>query len=257
MNRSTETPAAAVQNAAKQYKQGHRRVEALQGVDLEIEAGRFVAVMGASGSGKSTLLHLLGGLTRPSSGTISIGGQNLAELSDRRLTQFRRDRIGLVFQDFNLIPSLTAYDNVLFPLYAAGINSPDSSRVQDMAVRLGIHDRLEHRPDSLSGGEQQRVAIARALVADPAIVLADEPTGSLDSVSSEAICKLLRELCDRHDRTLVVVTHEPSVAVWADEIVVLKDGRLVERFLTADYADAQSLATHYQSLISRGEPAVV
>ncbi|OYP39193.1 ABC transporter ATP-binding protein [Rhodopirellula sp. MGV] len=253
---SSTTEITTVRDASKVYAQGDRQVEALRHVDLTIEQGMFVAVMGASGSGKSTLLHLMSGLTHPSSGQICIAGVDLASMSDRQLTQFRRDRIGLVFQAFNLVPSLTARDNILFPLFAAG-RTADETKVNELAERLGIRERLTHRPDSLSGGEQQRVAIARSLITDPAIVLADEPTGSLDSVTGQAICKLLRELCSEQNRTIVVVTHEPSVAVWADDVVVLKDGGIVERFQASEYGDAQSLAAHYQQVVGDREASLV
>ncbi|QEG41873.1 ABC transporter ATP-binding protein [Roseimaritima ulvae] len=246
----------AVQDVAKVYRQGSHCVEALHGVNLTIEQGSFVAVMGASGSGKSTLLHLMCGLTRPTSGTVTVAGTELATLSDRELTHFRRDRIGLVFQAFNLVPSLTARDNILFPLYAAGRNATNE-KINDLAEQLGIRDRLTHRPDSLSGGEQQRVAIARSLITDPAIVFADEPTGSLDSVTGQSICKLLRELCNEQQRTIVVVTHEPSVAVWADQVMVLKDGHIVERFRASGHGDAQSLAAHYQQVVGAPQLAAV
>ncbi|MCO8125121.1 ABC transporter ATP-binding protein [Stieleria sp. TO1_6] len=242
----TTDPLTVVENASKRFRQGNREVDALQGVDLRVQAGSFVAVMGASGSGKSTLMHLMAGLTRPSTGTITVAGQDLAELSDFAMTDFRRRRIGLVFQAFNLIPALTAADNILLPLRAAGNAAGGEQVMEELATRLGIRERLSHRPDSLSGGEQQRVAIARALITDPAIVLADEPTGSLDSVTSESICELLRDLCDQQQRTIVVVTHEPSVAVWADQVVVLKDGRIVDQFSAREHDDAQALAAHYQ-----------
>nr|WP_197455862.1 ATP-binding cassette domain-containing protein [Stieleria neptunia] len=154
-----------------------------------------------------------------------------------------------MFQDFNLIPSLTAYDNVLFPLHAAGIPQRDDTELDALATQLGIRDRLNHRPDSLSGGERQRIAIARALIANPAIVFADEPTGSLDSQTGQTLCKQLRDLCDQQQRTIVVVTHEPSVAAWADKIVVLKDGCVVQQFAASECHDAQTLAAHYQHAI--------
>ncbi|QDT07562.1 putative ABC transporter ATP-binding protein/MT1014 [Rubripirellula lacrimiformis] len=246
-----------VQNVTKTFSQGSRHVHALRDVSLNIDEGSFVAIMGASGSGKSTLLHLMSGLTRPTAGAIIVDGYDLSELSDRELTHFRRQQIGLVFQAFNLVPSLNATDNILFPLFAAGTPIDDSTDLTDIASRLGIEDRLSHRPDSLSGGEQQRVAIARSLITNPAIIFADEPTGSLDSVTGQSICKLLRELCDQQNRTIVVVTHEPSVAIWADEVVVLKDGQIVEQFPTNRHQDSQSLASHYQAVISGNETAIV
>lgn len=255
----TETKTALpleVLNASKSYRQGASEVLALDGVDLYVQPGTFVAVMGASGSGKSTLLHLLSGLTRPTSGTIQIEGQDLAKLSDRELTHFRRQRIGLVFQSFNLVPSLTAADNILFPLYAAGIQTPEGSGFNEIVSRLGIEDRLMHRPDSLSGGEQQRVAIARSLISNPAIIFADEPTGSLDSETGQSICKLLRELCDQQNRTIMMVTHEPSVAAWADTVVVLRDGKIIGRFDSESFDDSQSLAAQYQSILETSGPIV-
>ncbi|EGF26440.1 ABC transporter ATP-binding protein [Rhodopirellula baltica] len=243
---------ATVQSVSKTYRQGVRQVDALREVSLNIESGSFVAVMGASGSGKSTLLHLMSGLTRPTSGSVLIEGQNIADLTDYELTCFRRKRIGLVFQAFNLVPSLSARDNILFPLYAAGESLNDESELTELAQQLGIADRLDHRPDALSGGEQQRVAIARSLITNPAIVFADEPTGSLDSVTGDSICKLLRNLCDQQQRTIVMVTHEPSVAIWADSVVVLKDGQIVNQFLTNECTDAQSLAARYQQVVSIG-----
>ncbi|WP_037197927.1 ABC transporter ATP-binding protein [Rhodopirellula baltica] len=243
---------AKVQSVSKTYRQSVRQVDALREVSLNIESGSFVAVMGASGSGKSTLLHLMSGLTRPTSGSVRIEGQNIADLTDYELTCFRRKRIGLVFQAFNLVPSLSARDNILFPLYAAGESLNDESKLTELAQQLGIADRLDHRPDALSGGEQQRVAIARSLITNPAIVFADEPTGSLDSVTGDSICKLLRNLCDQQQRTIVMVTHEPSVAVWADSVVVLKDGQIVNQFLTNECTDAQSLAARYQQIVSTG-----
>ncbi|MCC9600057.1 ABC transporter ATP-binding protein [Stieleria sp. JC731] len=239
-----------IQDVGKTFRQGEQQVSALQDIDLAVQTGEFVAIMGASGSGKSTLLHLMAGLTQPSSGSVVIDGTDLSSLSDRALTSFRRERIGLVFQAFNLVPALNATDNILLPLMAGGLREDCADLVTDLATRLGIAHRLDHRPDSLSGGEQQRVAIARALITAPSMLLADEPTGSLDSVTGQAICKLLRELCDQQARTIVMVTHEPSVAIWADRIVVLKDGQLVHEFSASDYPDAHSLAAHYQSILN-------
>lgn len=257
MKNTTQSPIAVVQNLSKVYRAGDRTVNALQNVDLTIEAGEFVAVMGASGSGKSTLMHLMSGLTRPTSGSVTIDGQELATLSDRGLTHFRRRRVGLVFQAFNLVPALSAADNILFPLYASGIKQNVDGALLDLARKLGIEDRLSHRPDSLSGGEQQRVAIARSLISNPAIVFADEPTGSLDSVTGQAICELLRDLCNEQNRTIVMVTHEPSVAAWSDRVVILKDGKILQQFATSEHADPQSLAAHYQQVVGPHEKMLV
>ena len=209
--------------------------------------------MGASGSGKSTLLHVLAGLTWPDEGRIVIDDTDLSQLSDAKLTSFRRRRLGLVFQAFNLIPTLTARENILLPLLVDGKAAPAAGRLETLAERLGIAARLHHRPDALSGGEQQRVAIARALITDPALVLADEPTGSLDSVSGQNLCRLLRELCQEQQRTIVVVTHEPTVAVWAQRVVVMKDGSVLTEFATQDFKDAHSLAAHYQDIVQAEE----
>jgi len=237
------------QVVVKRFTQGAVAVTALAGVDLVIAAGEFVAIMGASGSGKSTLLHALAGLTGIDGGCILVDGQDLAALSDARLTHFRRERIGLVFQAFNLIPTLSAEDNVRLPaLGRAGLDA----RVAALLARLGLEGRRCHKPDALSGGEQQRVAIARALVCDPAILLLDEPTGSLDSVAGQALCMLLRDLCTDECRTIVVVTHEPAVARWTDRVVVLRDGVVVDRFATAGLADAEALARRYQQALIGG-----
>ena len=209
MSRSTTLSASPVivENVTKRFRQGNTIVDALQNVRLTIEPGEFVAVMGASGSGKSTLLHVMAGLTRPDAGRILVDGQDLAAMPDRALTVFRRRHIGLVFQAFNLIPTLTARDNILLPLLADGRGRPRQP-ARDLLARLKLADRLRHPPDALSGGEQQRVAIARAVITEPAVLLADEPTGSLDSITGQGICRLLKELCGEQRRTVVVVTHE-------------------------------------------------
>jgi putative ABC transport system ATP-binding protein len=238
-----------VENVTKRFRQGTTIVDALRDVRLTIAAGEFVAVMGASGSGKSTLLHVMAGLTRPDAGRVLIAGQDLAAMPDRALTVFRRRHIGLVFQAFNLIPTLTARDNILLPLLADGRGEPADNLLRDLLARLKMTDRLRHPPDALSGGEQQRVAIARAVVTEPAVLLADEPTGSLDSITGQGICRLLKDLCDEQGRTVVVVTHEPAVAVWAKRIVVLKDGRTLTEFQTSDFGDAHRLAAHYQDVV--------
>lgn len=239
-----------IDNVAKEYHQGSRVVRALDGVSIEVSRGQFVAIMGASGSGKSTLLHLMAGLTQPESGTVTINGQALAGMSDSKLTRFRRDQIGLVFQSFNLIPTLTAEDNILLPVrLARSVSAADEARLEEIIRMLGLASRRHHKPDALSGGEQQRVAIGRALINDPAVILADEPTGNLDSVNSKSVCELLRDLCVIHGKTIVMVTHEASVAAYASDVVVIKDGKLVERFTTESVGDQQSLALRYQEAV--------
>jgi len=217
-----------VENVVKRFRQGNRAVQALDGVTLSVERGRFLAVMGASGSGKSTLLHLMAGLTNPDSGRVCVNGEDISQLNDKRLTLFRRRNIGLVFQSFNLIPTLSAEENVMLPLLLDGKNGQvTNSRVAELLESLGLTSRRAHRPDAMSGGEQQRVAIGRALVSDPAVILADEPTGNLDSANSRSVCELLRDLCQNQGKTIVMVTHEPSVAAYAQEVAILKDGQLV------------------------------
>ena len=211
-------------------------VEAVAGLDLAVPHGQFLAVTGASGSGKTTLLHLIGGLARPTSGRIKIDGTELNQLTDHALTIFRRSHIGVVFQAFNLLPTLTAEENILLPVLAghSGVAQGKLAGALDTLLeRLGLQARRSHYPDMLSGGEQQRVAIARALILDYAtnnhdgLLLADEPTGNLDSGNSRIICQILRELCTERGHTMVVVTHETSVADWADRVITLKDGQLL------------------------------
>src|SRR4051794_19786684 len=236
-----------VENATKRFRQGEATVDALAGVSISVGQGQFLAIMGASGSGKSTLLHLMAGLAIPDSGKVLINGTDLTSMNDRQLTLFRRRQIGLVFQSFNLIPTLTAEENVALPLMLD--NRPASeiaAKVEELLTSLGMGARRKHRPDAMSGGEQQRVAIGRALVTDPAVILADEPTGNLDSANSRAVCELLRDLSVIHNKTIVMVTHEPTVASYASEVAVLKDGKLVERFATEEAGGGQGLAVRYQ-----------
>jgi putative ABC transport system ATP-binding protein len=243
------TPPLRVERIKKRFQQGSTTIDALKDVSQVIAHGEFVSIMGASGSGKSTLLHVMAGLTRPDAGHVFVDGQDLAAMPDRQRTLFRRRRIGLIFQSFNLIPTLTAEDNILLPLLADGRSEEARGRLAGLLQRLDLTERRRHRPDALSGGEQQRVAIARALITDPSIVLADEPTGSLDSVSGQKLCELLREICREQGRTIVLVTHEPSVAVWAERIVVLKDGAILSQFQTAEFRDAYTLAARYQEVV--------
>jgi len=209
------------------YGEGEATVKALDGVSVEFPAGKLTAIMGPSGSGKSTLMHCLAGLDRPTSGTVIVDGTDLSGLDDGELTELRRDKVGFVFQFFNLLPVLDARENILLPLKLAG-RDVDHARFDRLVEAVGLGDRLDHRPAQLSGGQQQRVAIARALMSEPAVVFADEPTGNLDSHSSEEVLGLLRTAVDEFGQTVVMVTHEPAAAAVADRILVLVDGRIVE-----------------------------
>jgi len=224
-NQSTEY-LVETEGLTKEYSAGRNRVLALDKVSMGVRRGEFITVMGASGSGKSTLLHLLAGLTEPTGGGVKINNIALSKLSDVARTRFRLENIGVVFQAFNLIPTLTAEENILLPLLIEGGNKMPTAQVDEVLEFLDLTERRRHRPDSLSGGEQQRVAIGRALSMNPALILADEPTGNLDSGNSEKLCKLLRELCDKQRRTIVLVTHDAHVASYGDRCVLLKDGRL-------------------------------
>jgi putative ABC transport system ATP-binding protein len=208
------------------FGEGDTAVRALDGVSIDFPRGRFTAIMGPSGSGKSTLMHLLAGLDRPTAGEVVIDGINLTGLDDTELTQLRRDKIGFVFQFFNLLPVLTAKENLLLPLSLAG-RDPDPKLFDQLVEAVGIGDRLDHRPSELSGGQQQRVAIARALVSQPAVVFADEPTGNLDSKSGDDVLGLMRQAVDRFQQTVVMVTHDASAAAIADRVVMLVDGKVV------------------------------
>ena len=219
--------AARAIDLRKVYGQGQAAVEALRGVTVDFEAGRFTAIMGPSGSGKSTLLHCLAGLDRPTSGKVFIGAVDLTALDERRLTLLRRQRIGFVFQAYNLVPTLTASENITLPLDIAG-RRPDRSWFDTVVDTVGLRDRLDHRPSELSGGQQQRVAGARALVSQPTIVFADEPTGNLDSRSSAELLTFLRSAVDDHGQTIVLVTHDAAAASRADRVVFLGDGRVVD-----------------------------
>jgi len=208
------------------FGEGATAVRALDDVSIDFPRGKFTAIMGPSGSGKSTLMHLLAGLDRPTAGEVVIDGVSLSGLDDAELTKLRRDKIGFVFQFFNLLPVLTAKENLLLPLSLAG-RDPDPKLFDELVAAVRIGDRLEHRPSELSGGQQQRVAIARALVSKPAVVFADEPTGNLDSKSGEDVLGLMREAVDRFEQTVVMVTHDASAAAVADRVVMLVDGKVV------------------------------
>ncbi|WP_328529729.1 ABC transporter ATP-binding protein [Nocardioides sp. NBC_00368] len=224
----TMTAAARAVGLTKTYGKGATEVHALRGVDLEIRRGAFTAIMGPSGSGKSTLMHCLAGLDRPTSGEVVVAGQPLENLNDDQLTVFRRENVGFVFQAFNLLPMLTAGQNIQLPLELAGKRVTDETRAraQMIADTLGIGKRLGHKPSELSGGQQQRVAIARALVTQPTILFADEPTGNLDSETSAEVLDHLRRSVRELGQTVVMVTHEASAAAYADEIVTVKDGHI-------------------------------
>jgi putative ABC transport system ATP-binding protein len=217
----------SARNLIKRYGQGDAHVDALRGVSLEIEEGRMTAVMGPSGSGKSTLMHILAGLDQPTEGTVTIAGLEISSMSDGELTRLRRRHIGFVFQFFNLLPMLTAEENIVLPLSIAG-EKPDRHWVEELLHTVGIADRRTHRPSELSGGQQQRVSIARALLPRPTVLFADEPTGNLDSNTSRDVLELLRNSVDELGQTIVMVTHDPQAAAKADRILFLADGRIVK-----------------------------
>jgi putative ABC transport system ATP-binding protein len=223
----SQQPAARAIDLRKVYGEGQAAVEALRGVTVDFEAGRFTAIMGPSGSGKSTLLHCVAGLDAPTSGRVFIGEVDLTTLDERRLTLLRRERIGFVFQAYNLVPTLTAAENITLPLDIAG-RSPDRAWFDTVVDTVGLRDRLDHRPSELSGGQQQRVAGARALVSRPTIVFADEPTGNLDSRSSVELLTFLRSAVDDHGQTILMVTHDAAAAGRADRVVFLGDGLVVD-----------------------------
>jgi putative ABC transport system ATP-binding protein len=218
-------PIVTAADVRRRYGEGTAAVDALDGVSLSFERGRFNAIMGPSGSGKSTLMHILAGLDRPTSGSVVLDGVDLGTLDDADLTQLRRDKLGFVFQFFNLLPILTAEENIVLPLSIAG-RDPDAEWLRRLIDTVELADRLTHRPAELSGGQQQRVAVARALVSRPAVVFADEPTGNLDSVASEEILRTLRQAVDEFGQTVVMVTHDAHAASFADGIVVLRDGQV-------------------------------
>jgi putative ABC transport system ATP-binding protein len=223
----SEPPIIEVRGLTKTYQVGEVAVHALRGVDLEIRKGEFVAIIGASGSGKSTLFHILGGLTPMTSGTVQLNGRDLAGMTNAERTELRKTTVGFVFQKYNLLPTLSAEDNIRIVQYIGGRDSAFDPGFQEILSLLGIADRMKHKPRALSGGQQQRVAIARGIVNSPAILLADEPTGNLDSENSAAVLKLIKDLNRRLGQTILMITHDADAASYADRIVKMKDGRIV------------------------------
>lgn len=215
-------------NLKKTYGSGDAAVHALDGVSFSVDKGEFVAIVGTSGSGKSTLLHMLGGLDRPTSGDVEVDGQKLFSLKDDELTVFRRRKIGFVFQNYNLVPSLNVYENIVLPIQLDG-NTPDAEYINSIVETLGLDSKLKNLASNLSGGQQQRVAIARALSTKPAIILADEPTGNLDSKTSMDVLKLLKMTSEKYSQTIVIITHDEQLAQMADRIVRIEDGRIVSQ----------------------------
>ena len=214
-------------DVTRRFGEGEAAVDALRGISLEFPAGQFTAVMGPSGSGKSTLMHILAGLDEPTTGSVVVDGVELTDLDDGELTELRRDKLGFIFQSFNLLPVLSARENILLPLSIAG-RDPDDEWVDRLVQTIGLSDRLTHRPSELSGGQQQRVAVARALASKPAVVFADEPTGNLDSKTSEEVLAILRRSVDEMGQTIIMVTHDADAAAVADRLIVLHDGLVSE-----------------------------
>jgi putative ABC transport system ATP-binding protein len=235
-------PVLEAESLFKQYNLGEHHVNALDGVDFVVEEGEFVAIMGPSGSGKSTLLHLMGGLDKPSEGKITLAGKKISLLKDKQVTLLRRRNVGFVFQFFNLLPTLTAEENITLPLLIDGKRIGDyQDHLETLLNLIGLSDRRRHKPEQLSGGEQQRVALARALITQPAIVLADEPTGNLDTKTGKNIMELLRRSCDELGQTIVVVTHDPRAASYANRVVFLRDGVIAAKVGLEDLDYPQKL----------------
>jgi putative ABC transport system ATP-binding protein len=248
-------PAVAISDLTKTFGEGRAQVQALRGVDLVVNRGEMLAIMGPSGSGKSTLLHILGALDAPTSGVIAVAGVRYDGMDEAELTRLRRDHIGFVFQFFNLLPSLTAAENVFLPALIARRHDPAlDERVLELLDRVGIGDRAEHLPSELSGGQQQRVSIARALLLQPELLLADEPTGNLDTRSGREVLALLRELCTGEGHTIVMVTHDPAAAAVADRVVFLRDGLVAGE---VQGGDTDRVIAFYAGLERKEEPCSV
>lgn len=252
---TTSTIAAGAENLVKRYGSGDTAVEALRGVTISFRAGEFTAIMGPSGSGKSTLMHCLAGLDVASGGRVHIGDVDLTALSDKNMTMLRRDRIGFVFQSFNLVPTLTAAENITLPVDIAG-RKVDTAWFDAVVDRLGITDRLGHLPSELSGGQQQRVACARALIGKPSIIFGDEPTGNLDSRSSGEVLNILRAATDEFGQTVVIVTHDPRAASYADRVVFLADGQIVRELIRPSADDVFEVMRHLDDPPAAADPVV-
>lgn len=243
------SPVISVSHLKRSFKSGSGNITVLKDISLTVNRGEFVAVMGASGSGKSTLLNVLGGLLAPDSGTVTVDGMDLGSMSDASLTVYRRDRVGFIFQMFNLVGTLNVEENILLPSLAGGRRVAPAA-LDAMIEKVGLSHRRHAMPDTLSGGEQQRVAIARALVSGPALVLADEPTGNLDSENTRLMGDLFRDLHRAQGCAFVLVTHAPDVAMWADRVVVLKDGSIVDDRSTAEFAGSAELSSFYERTLN-------
>jgi putative ABC transport system ATP-binding protein len=239
MENGNDGAVVVANGVTRRYGEGETAVDALRGISLEVAKGQLTAVMGPSGSGKSTLMHILAGLDKPTSGTVAVSGTEITTLKDSDLTKLRRRHIGFVFQFFNLLPMLTAEENITLPLAIAG-EKPDPESFRGLIAKVGLTDRLHHRPSELSGGQQQRVAVARALVSRPTVLFADEPTGNLDSATGNEILALLRDSVDSYGQTTVMVTHEPHAAAIADRILFLADGLIVRDLPGASQAEVLS-----------------
>ncbi|MBU1800665.1 MAG: ABC transporter ATP-binding protein [Actinobacteria bacterium] len=251
---SSREPAARVVGLSKTYGTGEAVVRALDDVTVDLYAGEFTAVMGPSGSGKSTLMHVCAALDQPTSGEVLIGGASIGSMSDKQLTLLRRQEIGFVFQSFNLVPTLSAEENITLPLAIAG-KKPDAEWFEQVISTVGLGGRLKHKPNELSGGQQQRVAVARALVSRPRIVFADEPTGNLDSRAGAEVLQLLRDSVDTHGQTVVMVTHDPVAAAYTDRVVFLVDGRVVDEVREPDREGVLEIMARMSEAADAGDAA--